>query len=245
MAVNSIQGSLVLHEFSEDNGTTWKTLVCAQGGKFESTTNVTIEKTKCGPIKGVDDPDWKMSGDAVANMYPTEDQVSYSDMLRWQQAKELIQVRLQSPADDTLSLAEGEAFYHGGEAYVTNVTIDNSNGAVVKFTWGVEGQGVLETTKPISLAATLAPASITQAAGGTITLTATIVGGTPPFLGVFHKGGSPIVGASETSNSRTRVYTKTPSVTGDTGSYKFVVSEDYVGADEENVNSNTVAVTVT
>lgn len=148
MAINEIQGSLVITQLSLDGLANWKTFVCEQGSKFSGSTNVTVEKTKCGSIKAVDDPDWKMSGDGVANRLPSSTEVSFNEILGYMQSTRKVHVRKMSQADSANSLAEGDAYYRQGVGYFTSVDEDSSNAAVVKFTYNFEVQGELITELP-------------------------------------------------------------------------------------------------
>lgn len=235
MAVNELQGSDVLTEVSTDQ-IIWKTLVCEQGSKFDITTNVTVEKTKCGPIKGIDDPDWKMSGDAVLNMAPDADQVSYADVVGWINTKTKVYIRKQSPATTSPVVTTiGQAFFQQGEGYFTSVSGDYSNGAVVKFTWNFEGQGTLITTKP-ALDVTIAPATVAVTAPAPFTLTATVTGGSGPFTYQWKKTGVNISGATSA------VYTKATTVAGtDSGTYTVVIIDDETSTDTSNSSTVTVS----
>lgn len=234
MAVNELQGSDVLTEISTDQ-ITWKTLVCEQGSKFDISTNVTVEKTKCGPIKGIDDPDWKMSGDAVINTKPSADQVSYNDVIGWINNKTKVYIRKQSPANVDLSLTIGEAFFQQGEGYFTSVSGDYSNGAVTKFTWNFEGQGDLITTKPV-FSVVAAPPTVTITAPAALNLTSALTNGSGPFTYQWKKGGVNISGATSST------YTKGTTVAGtDSGSYTVVVTDDEGTQATSNASTVTVS----
>jgi hypothetical protein len=214
MATNEMQGALLLHEVSEDSGITWKTLVCEQAGRVRSNTNVTTEKTKCGPIKGIDSPDWSMSGDGVANFATSVDQVSLTDIMRYIQNTIKVRMRVRSPAAG--SYAIGEQYYREGEGYFSTNEEDIGNGAVVKFSWEFEGEGKLATTL-LAVAALTTP--INQATGSTITINSVASGGSAPYTYQWKKNAVNIGGATSAS------FVKVSSTSADNGSYTVLVTD--------------------
>lgn len=234
MAVNNINGTLVLVELSEDNNV-WKVLVCAVTNKFKITSTVTTVKTQCGPIKTTDEPDWGFSGTAVVNSKPSGTEISYEDMVRFIKDQQLIYIRVMSPVDATLSLALGEAFYQGGEGLISDVSGDFSIGNAIQFDWTFEGQGELITTKFAITTQPTTPLNVTAPAA--LTLSVVAVGGDGPLTYQWKKGGTDLVGNGAT----TATYSKDPSVAGtDSGNYTVVI-EDEGGA---TLTSATSVVTV-
>lgn len=242
MAVNSIQGSLVLTEVSVDK-ITWNVLVCEQGSKFDYTTNVTIEKTKCGPIKGLDNPDGKFSGDGVLNVLPAAGQISYKEIQDWVAAKQLVYMRKQSPATIDPVTTIGQAFFQQMEGYFTSLSIDYGNGQVVKFTYNFEGQGDLITIKPVTVVAITPTPTVTLTAPAALTLTSTNTNaGSAPFLKQWKKSTDngvtwvPITGATNL------IYTKNPTVaTDDSGKYRLDITDDDGVVSVSNVTTVTVS----
>jgi hypothetical protein len=231
-AINEMQGALLLQEFSEDNGLTWKVLVCAQAASISSNTNVTEEKTKCGPVPGIDAPGWTASGDGVANFEPTVDQVSLTDIARWIQNTKKVWMRVQSPVEASPAFALGEKYFRQGQGYISTNNEDLGNGSVVKFSWEMAGSGALAVARHL-VAALATP--INQAAGTTITIPSVVTGGSTPYTYQWKKGGVVIVGATSAT------FTKVGSVTGDTGSYTVVVTD----AANHVVTSSASVVTIT
>lgn len=230
MAINEVQGSLILHEFrvagSNDD---YKPLVCAQGGGVDKNVETTTESTKCGGIVGVADVTWTMSGDAVVNISPEIDQVSYKQFNYWMVNKIKLDVRLMSPANAALDLAEGEAFYEQGEGYITSINITTDNGSVVKFSWTFSGNGDLNT-----FGSTIEAVDPTIAVGATLTLNSESVGGTAPYTYQWTKGGVDISGATSAT------YTKANAQVGDSGDYRLKATD----ANTDVISSNIVAVVV-
>lgn len=229
MATNELQGSLLLHEFSEDDGVTWKVLVCAQAGRISSNSNITSESTKCGPIPGVGLPDWSTSGDGVANFEPTVGQVSLTDIMRWIQGTTKIRMRVQSPADGSFDI--GEKYYREGEGYISTNEEDFSDGSVVKFSWEFNGAGLLAYQK-IGVAALTTPVAV--ATGNTLTINATVSGGSEPYTYQWEKDGTPISGATSED------FVKANAQPADSGTYTLVATD----AGNNTIESSGAVVTV-
>lgn len=152
MANNQIEGGAVLMEFAipqtNPNDDVYKVLVCELDSSLDGNSNVNTEKTKCGPIVSVDDPEFSFSGNAITNAKPDETQWSYKDVLGWLNAKQRLRFRYQSPADAALGLATGEAFYHGGEGFFSKVGSQATEGQSVQFSWTFNVDGNLAIESP-------------------------------------------------------------------------------------------------
>lgn len=230
MAVNQVQGSLILHEFRvAGTNNPYKPLVCAQGGGIDKSVETTTEATKCGPIVGIGDVTWTMSGDAVVNVSPDSDQISYKQFNNWMVNKTKLDVRLMSPADAGLSLDEGEAFYEQGEGYVTAINITTDTGTSVKFSWTFSGNGEINT-----FGAEIEAVDETIAVGATLTINSEPVGGTSPYTYQWQKGGVDISGATSAT------YTKANAQVGDSGVYTLDVTD----ANTDVTTSNAVTAVV-
>ena len=225
MAVNEMQGTLLLHQASIDGGVTWRTIVCAQGGRIRSNTNVTSESTKCGPVKGIGIPDWVMSGDAVANFIPEEDEVSLNELMDWIQDTTKVRLRVMSPAETDFEV--GEKYYREGEGYFSTNEEDISDSTPVKFSWEFQGQGRLATSK-VAVAALTTP--INQAVGATLTIESDVSGGSEPYTYQWEKDGVEIGGATSAT------FTKANAQAADSGTYTVVVT-DAGGIETESAGS--------
>lgn len=218
VALNEIQGGIVLTQFADPIGVPdWETLVCEQDASFTNGMDITEEKTKCGTAVALDDPTWSASGTAVANSLPSAGFVSYRTMQYWMNNKVKRKIRVQSSADPALSLDEGEAFYHEGEGYVTDVSFNYGNGSVVKFDWTFSGQGNLKTS---NLTIAVQPASITRAVGVTASFTTTAAGGIAPVTFQWQKNGVDLVGNGAT----TATWSKTTAAP-DAGTYTCIITD--------------------
>jgi len=145
MAVQEIQGKDSLFEISTD-GTTYKVLVCEVDNSLKGTADTTKEKTKCGPITGINTPDYTISGNAVTNSTPGASEVSYKDVQGWFNANTKLYFRLQSPAVGELN--PGEAYYHAGQGYFNSLGLASTSGETVKFDWEFTVTGELTIDAP-------------------------------------------------------------------------------------------------
>jgi hypothetical protein len=230
MAINQVQGSLILHEFRvAGTNDPYKPLVCAQGGGVDKNVETTTESTKCGPIVGVGDVTWTMSGDAVVNISPDTDQISYKQFNTWMVNKTKLDVRLMSPADAGLSLDEGEAFYEQGEGYITSINITTDTGSSVKFSWTFSGNGAINT-----FGSTIEAADTGLTVGETLTINSEVIGGTSPYTYQWTKGGVDISGATSAT------YTKANVQVADAGVYALKTTD----ANAEVITSDSTTVTV-
>jgi hypothetical protein len=231
--LNEIQGGIVLTQFADVTGVpVWKTLVCEQDASFTNGMDITEEPTKCGTAVALSDPTWSASGTAVANSAPAAGFVSYRDMQAWMNNKVRRRIRVQSAADPALSLDEGEAFYHEGEGYVTDVSFNYGNGAIVKFDWTFSGQGNLKTS---NLAVGTQPTNQSVAAGASASFTVAATGGIAPLTYQWYKDGVAISGATA------ETYTDANAQEADEGSYHAVITD----AEGNESESDTATLTVT
>lgn len=209
-----MQGTLLLHQVSSDEGVTWRTIVCAQGGRVRVNTNVTSESTKCGAIKGIGKPDWVMSGDAVANFEPEADEVSLNELMEWIQNTTNVRMRVLSPAEG--SFAVGEKYYREGAGYFSTDEEDISDATPVKFSWEFQGSGPL-ATRLVAVEDLETP--IAQAVGTTLSIDADVSGGSEPYAYQWQKGGVDISGATSAT------FTKANAQVSDSGSYTVEVTD--------------------
>jgi hypothetical protein len=139
MPDNSFQG-VDIGFYVRDNvgGTIWKRLVCEDTLTFDLTSDVNPNKTKCGVFKGIEVPDFKVSGAAVCNSAPTSSEISHDEITTNMLARTLKQFRIQ----DVSTL--GSLILLAGTGYFVSEQLTFNNGEVCKFTYSFEGTGTLE-----------------------------------------------------------------------------------------------------
>jgi len=140
MADYSIQGADIAF-YVRDYGTSgvWKRLVCEDTLTFDFSSEVTTTKTKCGTFKGLQVPEFKVSGTGATNSQPTTSEYSSDQMTTDMNAITKKEFRIQDVA--TL----GSVILLAGAGYFSSQQITFNNGEVVKFTYNFEGTGTLET----------------------------------------------------------------------------------------------------
>lgn len=127
-----------------DTGT-FKRMVCEETLTFDITNDVTTVKTKCGPFKGVQTPDFKANGSAVFNVVPGGSELSYDEVAGYQNGVTKIEWIMRNIAFG--AYAAGEAIRFSGYGYFTSSQFTGSNGEVAKFTWNIEGTGTLNVVE--------------------------------------------------------------------------------------------------
>lgn len=145
MAATTIQGSNVEFLVRQKDTGDFKEMVCEENLFFDVSNDVSTVKTKCGPFKGVQDPDFKANGTAVFNATPTASEVSYDDVLDWQVALTEVDFIIRNKSQGAYSA--GDLVRMSGTGYFVSTQFDGSNGSVSKFSWNLEGTGTLNVTE--------------------------------------------------------------------------------------------------
>lgn len=237
-ALNEIQGGIVLTQFADPIGEpAWETLVCEQDASFTNGMDISEEATKCGTAVALSDPTWSASGTAVANSLPESGFVSYRTMQYWMNQKVKRKIRVQSSADPALGLDEGEAFYHEGEGYVTDVSFNYGNGAVVKFDWTFSGQGNL-TTSNIHIVDH--PTNQIVVAGATATIPSSFGGGVSPIISQWQRTNDGGLTWTDIPGANSSAYIKVNAQEADQATYRVIV----IDAEGNEATSNTATLTV-
>lgn len=138
------QGTLVVNEISEDNGSTWKVIVCETDSQISGTSTANETPTKCGTYTSVENNAMTVSGSGVAGGDLSTNQVSYQRLAQLRQAKTKIKFRRQNAASGTLTA--GEITYAMGDAYVTEATETSNEGEVTQFNWAMTFTGEVDLT---------------------------------------------------------------------------------------------------
>jgi hypothetical protein len=145
MATYELQGQDVEFLVRVADTGEFKEMVCDADFSFDISNDVSTTKTKrCGTFKGVLAPDFKANGTAVHNTEPTATEVSYDQVATWQINTTKIEWIIRNQAYG--SYAAGEALRFTGYGYFVSSQATFGND-VVKFTWNMEGVGILNDTE--------------------------------------------------------------------------------------------------
>ena len=144
-----VKGTLVEAYVRDPGQTQWRRIVCGTDSQFSINSEVTKRRTNCGIKAGVGDPEWSASGTAVQNAEPTSSEASYAYLKQRMNNKQYQEFRYINSADPTVGsggLTEGEGVYNYGDVYINSleITATAESGAVVEFSWSVEGFGTLD-----------------------------------------------------------------------------------------------------
>jgi predicted secreted protein len=138
----AIQGNDVNVQLSTDTGTTWKTLICETRSGVSMSRDTTSTQTKCSAgtsVLGIGALSWSFSFDAVVDTDPSASQVTYADVLTLMNAGTKVMGRIQYNTS-------GTEFYHAGDVYVTDLSLDAATGETVQFSGTLSGTGALDIT---------------------------------------------------------------------------------------------------
>jgi len=145
MATYELQGQDVEFLVRVADTGTFKEMVCDGEFTFDISNDVSTTKTKrCGTFKGVLAPDFKANGTAVHNTEPTGSEVSYDQVANWQISTTKIEWIIRNQAYG--AYAAGAALRFTGYGYFVSSQATFGND-VVKFTWNMEGVGILNDTE--------------------------------------------------------------------------------------------------
>lgn len=124
------------------NNTDWKVLVCLTDYQVPVDVAVNSVETFCGTAVGRGVPSFNPSGNAIAELNPTTNQVTYKQMLQWEIDGTELYFRVRNLAGGSTA---GELFI-SGQCTVTNTTLTATAGSAVAFSWTLSGQGNIDTT---------------------------------------------------------------------------------------------------
>lgn len=138
-----IQGIDIIFEVrvSGDSDTSWDRLVCEVDNQAEMDNEVSETDTKCGTFTGVKDMKGSYSGNAVSNAAPTSSEVSYEDVITYQEDKTLLDFRYYNAAFG--AIAAGAAVSQSGTGRFTNSVMTSATGEVVQFSWTFSPSGTI------------------------------------------------------------------------------------------------------
>lgn len=122
----------------EAGGTDWDTLTCEVDSQFQHTNDITETDSKCGNHVGVKNMKGNYSGNAVFNVSPSSSELSYDEVLNYQQNKTALEMLIENEAytaEDGSSIAEGAVVHIWAEGRFVDSTLTGSTGDVGKFSW--------------------------------------------------------------------------------------------------------------
>lgn len=142
-----IQGSLINFKVRV-NGTSdeFKYIACTEDTTFNIDNETTERRTNCGIKQGVADATFNATGNAVQEVPPASDHVSYNEVKAWQKAKTLLDFNYINEADSGAGITEGEAVSITGSGRFTSSSYNASAEAdgIGSFSWTFSGTGTLD-----------------------------------------------------------------------------------------------------
>lgn len=122
----------------EVGGTTWETLVCELDSQFELTNDVSEIESKCGNHTSVKPVKSNNSGNAVFDVDPGANLVSYNDVRNWQINRTNLEMLVENEAytaEDGTSFTEGQVVHYFYTGKFVNSVLTGPVGEVMKFSW--------------------------------------------------------------------------------------------------------------
>lgn len=142
-----IHGNLVNFKVRA-NGTldAFKTLACTEDSQFDITNETAERRTNCGIKTSVAEATFSASGNAVQEIPPAADHLSYNEVKGYQKNRTKLDFTYENLADVPNGIAEGEAVSMTGSGYFTQSTYNASAEAdgVGSFSWTFTGTGTLD-----------------------------------------------------------------------------------------------------
>jgi hypothetical protein len=139
-----ILGSLQNVEIDVTGLTSYKTLVCLRTSSVNTTVDSTTEQTNCGPMTSVADATMTLDFDAICEVSPSGQQISYEDLITVMKLKTAVNVRVQSPAFTGSSA--GAVYYHQFLGYITSLTLNQSTTEFINFSGTITSTGDVDVT---------------------------------------------------------------------------------------------------
>jgi len=137
--MGQILGSLQNVEIDVAGASSYKTLVCLRTSSVNTTVDSTTEQTNCGPITSVANATMGLDFDAICEVSPTGQQISYEDLLVAMRGKTVVSVRVQNPA--ITGSSEGTVYYHQFLGYITSLTFNQSTTEFINFSGTITSTG--------------------------------------------------------------------------------------------------------
>ena len=139
-----ILGSLQNVEIDVTGLTSYKTLVCLRTSSVNTTVDSTTEQTNCGPLTSVANATMTLDFDAICEVSPSGEQISYEDLITVMKLKTAVNVRVQSPAFTGSSA--GAVYYHQFLGYITSLTWNQATTEFINFSGTITSTGDVDVT---------------------------------------------------------------------------------------------------
>ena len=137
-----VLGSLQNIEIDVLGGVSYKNLVCLRTSSVNTTMDATTEQTNCGVLTSPSEPQMSLDFDAICEVTPTAQQISYDDLLVCAANKTLVMVRVQSPVRTGSSA--GVDYYHRFSGYITDITFNQSTTEFINFSGTIQSTGLID-----------------------------------------------------------------------------------------------------
>lgn len=142
--MNDIQSIDIIVYVREVGDTDWKQLVCEIDSQFELVNDVSEIESKCGIHIGVKPVKSNNSGNAVFNVDPESDELSYNDVRNYQinrTALEMLVVNGAFTSESGTSYTEGQIMHYFYTGKFVNSVLQGPVGEVGKFSWSFKPSG--------------------------------------------------------------------------------------------------------
>lgn len=144
MAKQEISGINVLNYISEDDGATWKVIVCETESTITGTNTTSTTQTKCGPKSSTSNEPATVTGSGVAQANEDANEMSYKRLSQLRYDKTPILFRRTNSAVPANSVAAGDVSFAEFPALVTEATETSNSTDATQFNWAVVSTGDID-----------------------------------------------------------------------------------------------------
>jgi hypothetical protein len=131
-------------EVDVTGASSFKTLVCLRTSSVNTTMDATTEQTNCGVFTSPSEAQMTVDFDAICEVSPSAQQISYEELLDAMVRKVLVNVRVQSPQFSGSSY--GAVYYHQFLGYITDLTMNQSTTEFINFSGTIQSSGTLDVS---------------------------------------------------------------------------------------------------
>lgn len=129
-------------QISFDGGTTWKTLVCLTNYSAPLAMPTNETDTFCGKLVGTGNAALDFSGEAVNDVAPNVNQVSFEDLAAYVISGDVLKARVAVPGTGSV----GTQIFLQTDILVESVTHKGTANDYIKFDFSLKGQGLPSLT---------------------------------------------------------------------------------------------------